>query len=241
MKKFLLFSILTICTLYSIAQAASDVRTVGGCGYATKATAVAWAASYLANADETVIEVSDNTWQNPSTGKWCFSKSFICNPAISNTYSSRESGFDTRRLKKCGYADEHTALQAVMSVLINDDETAISQVIPDANNTGRYCYEIVIYCGSPFGLTERNNITILPEPTPLPALQPMKICTKTFYGPNMFSGYPSCQTAENGAAAWLRDKTTILLQDVDTFVWASGEGWENWGVTIKYSTGGSCY
>lgn len=222
-----------LCATFAMAVTAQtipmDSRIVKGCGYMTNEQAVLAAKQTTINAaDERLGTLLTNKMPD---GTYCFWQVVDCTgggfPPLPSAPAHKP--YDTRRLSKCGFASEYSALQAVTSVFLNEGETATSCVERQPNGT--YCYEIIITCGTP----------LEPAPRAIPALRPMQSCTKTLYGPDWFNAYPSCQEAENGAAAWLAGKTSIILESVTTGQWGSGPDWEMWKVTITYTTGGACY
>lgn len=261
MKKLLLLP-LVLLALFAFSQETLplDTRLIkNGCNFPTKdkADLAAHHASIMPDETITDIVISKN-----ANGTYCSWSVATCNaqplsrdiivkyldtegvnikeveiihvyPAPSPIPTARRL-FDVRKVNQCFATESQRntfAVQTKQSILgdeyLNSDLEYTSQ-------SGQYCYKAVIGCASiplePGGVTAN-----------IPALAPNTSCTKTLYGPNIFVAYPSCQEAENGAASWLQGKTSVILESVEPYVWSSPEGFENWGVKIKYMTSGSCY
>jgi hypothetical protein len=252
MKKLFLLLTLTMLTLFTFSQTIpQDSRLVkNGCSFTTKDAADVAAHHVSIMADESI---SDIIISKNSNGTYCSWTVVVCNPNLNvdikkfdfegadikeleiihvmpSPAPTAKISADNRTLSRCGFASQSSALRAVTSVIINDDETATSCVLQSGPNNS-WCYYITITCNTP----------LEPAPRSIPALAPTTTCTKTLYGPNIWVGYPSCQEAENGAASWLQGKTSVILEAVEPYVWSSLEGVDNWGVKIKYTTSGSCY
>jgi hypothetical protein len=241
MKKLLLLLTIVIVSLCSFAQPGKGGRIRSECGFMTSQQAFNQAKStFFSPVDESVSVIAVT---QTAGGAWCYTIAIACDvpgfPPLPTPLPLSKIN-DTRSWSKCGYSNQNTALQAVTSVILQDDETALSCIRPDPNNTGRYCYEITITCNQILMTNkDRHVINILPEPRSIPVLAPTTTCTKTLYGPNAFVGYASCQDAENGAAGWLQGKTSMILQAVEPYVWWEMEYSQWWGVKITYITSGS--